>query len=83
VTHHELKTWPGPFAAAKSGQKRHEVRVDDRTYAAGDTVRLREFNPTSGTYSGNALEFTIGHVTRGGEWGIPPGLCVFSLLERP
>ena len=37
-TTHDLKCWPEPFAAVASGIKTFEVRVDDRPYAAGDTL---------------------------------------------
>lgn len=85
---HELKTWPAPFAAVKSGQKRHEVRANDRGFAAGDVVVLREWDPTPITYSAwgytasEPLRFVIGHVSEGGTWGLPSGLCVFTLLPE-
>lgn len=40
---HELKTWRGPFDAILDGRKRFEVRRDERIYAVGDDVRLREW----------------------------------------
>jgi hypothetical protein len=43
MTTHELKTWPGPFAAVLSGEKTHEVRKNDRGYAVGDRLLLREY----------------------------------------
>lgn len=43
--HHELKTWPRYFDAVKRGDKSFEVRRDDRGYAVGDTLVLREFEP--------------------------------------
>lgn len=45
MTTHELKTWPDPFAAIVSGRKRFEYRRDDRGYAIGDSLRLREWTP--------------------------------------
>lgn len=35
---HDLKTWPGPFAAVWSGVKKHEVRINDRGYVVGDAA---------------------------------------------
>lgn len=83
---HELKTWPAAFAAVKAGTKRHEIRANDRDYAEGDVVVLREWDPTPfnfspyGYTSAPSLRFIIGTVTPGGQWGLPPGLCVFTLL---
>ncbi len=81
MRHHELKTWPGPFAKAKAGLKTYEIRVNDRGFSEGDSVRLNEWDPTDNRgATGASLDFTIGHVTEGGRWGLPPDLCVFSLL---
>lgn len=41
---HELKTWPSAFAAAVSGAKRYEIRKDDRNFASGDYLFLKEFD---------------------------------------
>ena len=87
MRHHDLKCWPSAFAAVASGQKRHEVRVNDRDYMPGDTVTLREWDPTTTNhvtrgYTTRALDFVIGHVTEAGTWGLPsqPRICVFTLL---
>lgn len=42
---HELKTLPEYFQAVKRGEKTFELRRDDRPYAVGDTLLLREFDP--------------------------------------
>lgn len=89
MRHHDLKCWPGPFEAVRSGQKLHEVRFNDRAYAAGDTVTLKEWDPAPSHgskvwpvgFTGQELEFTIGHVSEAGTWGLPPLVCVFTLLK--
>ena len=45
MTRHELKTWPQYFAAVRSGKKRFEIRRNDREFAVGDVLVLREFDP--------------------------------------
>lgn len=84
---HELKTWPEPFAAVRSGDKRHEVRRDDRGFAVGDTLRLREWDPaaasfdlgTRGRYTGRVERVRVTYLTRGPEWGVPAGMVVMSI----
>lgn len=44
-TAHYLKTWPRYFDALWKGEKRAEVRVNDRDYQAGDYLALREYDP--------------------------------------
>lgn len=63
-TVHELKCWPESFSAVVTGRKKHELRrCDDRRFAAGDSLRLREYDPTSGTYSGNEAIVDVTYVT--------------------
>ncbi len=42
---HELKTWPVYFHAVRTGLKTFEFRKNDRAYARGDLLHLREFCP--------------------------------------
>jgi hypothetical protein len=78
-TTHDLKTWPEPFAAVMAGEKTHEIRKADRPFAVGDVLRLSEWDPRSGTFTGRALQADVTYVTAGGEWGIPHGMCVMSI----
>lgn len=85
---HEVKCWPAEFAAVRSGQKRHEVRRNDRDFRDGDEVLLKEWRPSAEVgvpagYTGEQLLYTIGHVTTGPSWGLPEDLCVFTLLDQP
>ncbi|WP_297512682.1 ASCH/PUA domain-containing protein [uncultured Caulobacter sp.] len=59
MNRHELKTWPKYFAAVRSGQKRFEIRRNDRDFAVGDILVLREFDPASDTYTGQSEERQI------------------------
>lgn len=74
---HELKIWPQYYARVADGSKTFEVRNNDRAFQMGDTVVLREYDPTpvnktekkgdSRTaekgYTGSPdLSFTIGYV---------------------
>lgn len=91
---HELKCWPEFFERIKDGSKTFEVRRDDRGFQAGDSVLLREFDPSvrgvleKGAYTDRSLLARIGFVLHAvpQTHGFAPGLnlgdwVVFSLLD--
>ena len=43
---HDLKTWPRHFQAIWDGRKSFEMRRNDRGYKVGDTLILREWEPS-------------------------------------
>lgn len=68
---HELKIWPQYYCRVADGSKTFEVRENDRGYQVGDTVILKEFDPTpvnptsqvqKGFTGAPALEFKIGYI---------------------
>lgn len=76
---HELKTWPAPFSAILTGNKRHEVRKDDRDFQERDYLLLREWYPDTQRYSGRWTVCLITYKTRGATFGLPPDVCVLSI----
>jgi hypothetical protein len=81
---HDLKCWTIPFAATESGKKRFEFRKNDRGYEVGDTLVLRLWDPSTGSYRPyiHALELHL-HVTyiaHGPDFGIPEGYCIMSTV---
>jgi len=78
---HTLKTWPKEFAAIVNFTKTFEVRNNNRNFQENDIVMLREWNPETETYTERMAIFEIGHVMKDCNWGLPEGLCVFSLLR--
>lgn len=84
---HTLKTLPAAWDAIKSGEKRFEVRRNDRFFQRGDIVRLRKMDETGryyatgdgGSFSTCDLDFQIGWILQGGQFGIEPGYIVFQL----
>ena len=92
---HDLKTWPFYFEAVLTGIKKHEIRVDDRGFACGDVLHLREWDPyetyrgdrliQSPHYTGRELRVRVTYLTPGGEWGLPENVCVMSIepLKEP
>jgi hypothetical protein len=80
-TKHDLKVTPEHFEALVRGEKRAEVRYDDRGYAAGDVLRLREYESSTNTYTGRETAKRITHILRGGQYGIEPGYVVLSVAD--
>jgi hypothetical protein len=79
---HELKTWPVPFRAIKGGAKRFEYRKDDRGFAAGDLLRLREWTPGYNRYTGDEVLARVTYLLRKG-FGLPDGYVVMSIEPAP
>lgn len=95
---HDLKCWPEPFQAILDGRKRYEIRVDDRGFAVGDELWLKEWHPGSGSlwvdfspeskviaphYTGRDLRVRVLYLTPGGAWGLPSNMCVMSIDTSP
>lgn len=83
---HELKTWPEPFRAILAGHKRHEVRKNDRNFAVGDNLALKEFDPHKiagpgeiGMYTGRVIFARVDYISFPGTFGLPDDLCVMSI----
>lgn len=69
---HGLKIGPLYFNAVSNGEKKAELRINDRNYKCGDFLLLREW---AGEYSGNKLVVKVTHilpleglVSDGGNW---------------
>ena len=82
MSDHDLKTWPKFFWAVVRGEKTFEVRRNDRDFAVGDRIKLREWLPGEGgrgTYTGATIDVVVSYVLPGGQWGINEGFCVLGL----
>lgn len=69
---HGLKIGPLYFNAVCNGEKKAELRINDRNYQCGDFLLLCEW---AGEYSGNKLVVKVTHIlplegliTAGGNW---------------
>jgi hypothetical protein len=79
LTHH-LKCWPEYFDELASGNKRFEIRRDDRSFGKGDKVVIEEWNPDTGKYTGRCIKFTISYILRdASRFGLQWGYCILSL----
>lgn len=51
---HELKCWPPHFGHLLDGRKRFEVRLNDRNFRVGDTIKFREWLHSRGGWHDDA-----------------------------
>jgi hypothetical protein len=59
---HLLKIHPCYFKEVASGKKTFELRINDRDYKSGDTLRLREYDPESKEFTGRFVDAKAGYI---------------------
>lgn len=82
--YHILKTDPEAFQTVLSGAKTFEIRLNDRAYAVGDVLGLRETKHTGAemqagaplVYTGRECQRFVSHVLTG--YGLADGWCCLS-----
>lgn len=82
---HELKTWPAYLDEVWQGRKTLDLRPDDRSFEAGQVLRLRDWHPGPGTWGGRSILVRVTHVLRDvPHFGLAPGYCALSIrvLQR-
>lgn len=72
---HTLKSAPEPFRDVWSGEKHAEYRNNDRGFAVGDLLILKEY--VDGNFTGHLIVSRVTHVQDG--YGIPDGFVVLSI----
>lgn len=70
TTIHFLKIAPGHFAAVTAGEKKAELRMNDRNFKNGDFILLREWRDE---FTGNVLLAKITHLLPVGDFIITGG----------
>lgn len=76
---HHLKTWPEFFEPIQLGEKKFEVRKNDRDFMIGDILILEEYDPETETYTGRIMKRTVSYTLLGGQFGIEEGYIVMSI----
>ncbi len=78
MTIHELKILPEYFDAVRCGDKRFEIRKNDRNYHSGDILRLKEWDGEK--YTGEELDAFVRYIYYGiDEYGLAEGYCIMSI----
>ena len=78
MTRHELKILPEYYDAVRFGDKRFEIRKNDRDYHTGDILRLKEWDGKQ--YTGEELDVLVRYVLYGiDEYGLAEGYCIMSI----
>ncbi len=84
MAHHELKCHPHFFAAIVEGKKTFEIRRDDRKYRVGDTMTLREYDPSFGYTRNETGPFEIAYLMTAEDFpAILPGFVIMGLGGLP
>lgn len=82
---HELKIWPSQFQAVIDGRKSWEFRRNDRNFQVGDTLILREWDPSNSyplRHTGRTHTVVVTHIVHGGQFEIPGGFCIMSIERK-
>lgn len=73
-----LKSWSPFFQAIKAGEKTHDLRYKgDRQFSVGQVLRLAEYDPFVGVYSGDEIDVEVTYITD----DVTP--CAFSSAILP
>lgn len=78
MTVHKLKILPEYYDAVRCGDKRFEIRKNDRDFHTGDILRLKEWDGKQ--YTGEELDAVVRYIYYGiDEYGLAEGYCIMSI----
>lgn len=81
---HKLKIWPEHFDMVRAGLKKAEIRKNDRYFRLGDHVVLEEYDPETGTCTGEWIDYGwINYILEGKDLGLQDGFVMFSTTYVP
>lgn len=59
---HVVKSWSMFYRDIETGERTSDIRENDRRYAVGDTMDLREFDPVKNRYTGRSQFVKITYI---------------------
>ena len=85
---HELKCWPEFYEAIVGQSKTFDLRKNDRGFAVGDDIILREWEPNGHFYTGNFISRRISYILEhrpdagcAATFGLREGYVILSLAN--
>jgi len=88
---HRLKADGPSFDAIRSGEKKCDIRFDDRGFEVGDVLHLRktkytgeemaESGPFNLAYIGKPHDVRVTHILRGPAYGLKEGWVCLSITD--
>ena len=82
---HNLKTWTECYNAIVENRKTFEIRFNDRNFAVGDRLCLRQWCPINEGYTGRECIVKVSYLLEGEEaerFGVASGFCIMG-FDRP
>ncbi len=84
IADHHLKCWPEFFNAIVRGDKRAELRLNDRDYQEGEVLLLSEWDPDLEEYTKRHFRCRVTHVLKDcPEFGLADGYAILSIRSMP
>lgn len=74
---HELKIMPVYFDPVRRGDKRFEIRQNDRDFHEGDILRLKEWDGEK--YTGRVIDALVRYILYDWPAGLKDGYCIMSI----
>lgn len=63
MTEHKLRSWSHLYDAIARGEKKHDLRRNDRKFQVGDVLVLQRFDNCTGEYTGRECSVRVTYVT--------------------
>lgn len=78
---HKIKCEIEYFEKVLSGDKKFELRLNDRNYQEGDILDICEFNKITQEFTGRECDRLVLYVLKNAEkFGLREGFCIMSIL---
>lgn len=78
---HILKTHPEYFKEIILGNKKFEIRKNDRGFEVGDELILKEYDPEYNQYTENEFSVLITYILENAkDFGLMDGYCIISFI---